>query len=57
MLAVPGAFTEADTEEASVAAGAAGELTWLAYSPSLGGIEIGDRGNLAGSLPAKVART
>jgi uncharacterized protein YcaQ len=56
VLTVPGAFTEAQVRPATVAADIAGELVRLANWLGLGDIDVAERGNLADSLRAEVAR-
>ncbi len=51
-LNVVGAFTEDGRDSARVAAALAGELTTMAGWLGLGGVRVGDRGDLAGPLSA-----
>ena len=55
VLSVPGAFAEEGVRPEAAVPGIAAELTRLAEWLGLGGIDVGDRGNLAGPLAAQVA--
>ncbi len=55
-LHVVGAFVEADRPSARVAAALAGELETMAGWLGLGGVTVGERGDLAGTLRKAVAR-
>jgi uncharacterized protein len=55
-LHVVGAFVEADRPPARVAAALAGELETMAGWLGLGGVTVGERGDLAGTLRKAVAR-
>ncbi|TWE22221.1 winged helix-turn-helix domain-containing protein [Prauserella muralis] len=52
VLRVPGAFAEPDADHGRVAAELAGELALMAEWLGLGGVAVGERGDLAGALRA-----